>query len=93
MGNMVPAFTFTIPSIHDDIDLDCRLYLPPISVLAAAPQSPSAFSASSSGWHVRGAVVAHPYAPLGGSQDDWVVEALVEETVRRGFVVGTFNFR
>ena len=40
-----------------------------------------------------GAIVAHPYTPLGGSYDDAVVLAAVAEILKAGFVVGTFNFR
>ena len=38
-------------------------------------------------------MVAHPYAPLGGCYDDWIVLAVVEECMQKGLVVGTFNFR
>lgn len=41
----------------------------------------------------QGAIVAHPYAPLGGSYDDGVVQSLVSVLVAEGFTVGTFNFR
>ena len=78
-----PTFTFTIPSIHDNIPLDCRVYNPPHSVV----------SSETSTWNPRGAVVAHPYAPLGGCFDDPVVLSVVEEILKAGFVVGTFNFR
>ncbi|KZF26191.1 hypothetical protein L228DRAFT_242618 [Xylona heveae TC161] len=44
-------------------------------------------------WAKRGAVIAHPYAPLGGSYDDPAVHLLASEALRAGFVVGTFNFR
>ena len=39
------------------------------------------------------AVVAHPYAPLGGNFDDRVVVNVVKVLVQNGWVVGTFNFR
>jgi len=78
-----PTFTFTIPSIHDDVILDCRVYNPPHSVL----------SSEESAWNPRGAIVAHPYAPMGGSFDDGVVLSAAAEILQEGFVVGTFNFR
>ena len=42
---------------------------------------------------IKGAIVAHPYAPLGGSYDDPVVQIAVSVLLRTGFVVGTFNLR
>jgi alpha/beta superfamily hydrolase len=39
------------------------------------------------------AIVAHPYAPLGGSYDDPIVETIAAYLLRRGFIVATFNFR
>lgn len=80
-----PSFTFTIPSIHDDIDLNCRIYNPPYSKLFSPVHD--------SPWNPRGAVVAHAYAPLGGCYDDLIVLAVVEECLKKGLVVGTFNFR
>ena len=40
-----------------------------------------------------GAIVAHPYAPLGGSFDDPVVGLVVDALLEAGVVVGTFSFR
>ncbi|KAF2814777.1 uncharacterized protein BDZ99DRAFT_184501 [Mytilinidion resinicola] len=80
-----PAFTFTIPSIHDDTPLDCRIYHP--AALLDAP------AAGSHRWTKSGTVIAHPYAPLGGSYDDHVVGMVADELLKEGFVVGTFNFR
>lgn len=40
-----------------------------------------------------GAVVAHPYAPLGGSMDDPVVDLVTAQLLDAGVTVGTFNFR
>lgn len=80
-----PSLTFTIPSIHDDSDLDCRIYNPPSTTLfPSAPEPP---------WIPRGAVITHPYAPLGGCYDDRIVLAIVEQCLINGLVVGTFNFR
>ena len=36
---------------------------------------------------------AHPYAPLGGCADDHVVDVVAGTMLRRGYLVGTFNFR
>ena len=80
-----PTFTFTIPSVHDDTPLDCRIYSPPHRVLNSID--------SDEQWHARGAVFAHPYAPLGGCFDDGVVLSVTAEVLKQGFVVGTFNFR
>lgn len=73
-----PTLTFTIPSIHDDIVLDCRIY------------HPDNLSAK---WQKKVAIVAHPYAPLGGCYDDPVVDIVASSILKQGFVVGTFNFR
>ncbi|KAF2025616.1 hypothetical protein EK21DRAFT_75961 [Setomelanomma holmii] len=37
--------------------------------------------------------MAHPYAPMGGSYDDRVVGMIVDEFLKAGWIVGTFNFR
>lgn len=83
-----PLYTFTIPSVHDDTQLDCRLY---------HPDSLTDSECNSSGlkeqWLSRGIAMAHPYAPLGGSYDDRVVGIVLEEFLKAGWVVGTFNFR
>ena len=79
-----PVSTLTIPSIHDDTPLDCRLYHP-------RELSSDKFVASS--WQKRGAIFAHPYGPLGGCYDDPVVLSVVTELLKHGFIVGTFNFR
>ena len=80
-----PAFSFTIPSVHDDVPLDCRVYHP-------TKFSPSGV-ASHEIWQKKGAIVAHPYGPLGGCYDDPVVRVVATEMLKSGFVVGTFNFR
>lgn len=76
-----PHFTFTIPSVHDDTLLSCRLYLPRKHFVSGEGQAPKA------------AIVAHPYAPLGGCYDDPVVNSVGVLLSRAGYVVGTFNFR
>lgn len=79
-----PALTLTLPSLHDGLPLDCRIYHP-LALAAANPRAPPFLR--------HAAVVAHPYAPLGGSYDDPIVEAVAALLLRRGFVVVTFNFR
>ncbi|KAF1838811.1 hypothetical protein BDW02DRAFT_488267 [Decorospora gaudefroyi] len=79
-------YSFTIPSIHDDTTLDCRIYHPD------ALSKPT-YSDKSVQWKRRGIVMAHPYAPMGGSYDDRVVSIVVEEFLKTGWIVGTFNFR
>ncbi|PHH75086.1 hypothetical protein CDD80_2637 [Ophiocordyceps camponoti-rufipedis] len=44
-------------------------------------------------WSGNAAIMAHPYAPMGGCYDDAVVEAIVAQLLEAGFLVGTFNFR
>lgn len=78
-----PSFFFTIPSVHDGGKLQCRIYLPGwLQIIESAPAH-----------SVRGAIVAHPYAPLGGCYDDPVVGFLSRELIQQGYIVGTFNFR
>ncbi|KAI0018543.1 Alpha/Beta hydrolase protein [Xylariomycetidae sp. FL0641] len=76
-----PSLSFVLPSLHDGTPLDCRVYHPAV---LSGPLSP---------WPGHAAVVAHPYAPLGGCFDDPVVALLAAVLVQRGFVVATFNFR
>lgn len=78
-----PALSITIPSIQDDVTLECRIYHP--LSLSANPRAPT--------WRKHAAIVAHPYAPLGGCFDDAVVETVSAILLGQGFLVGTFNFR
>jgi len=80
-----PTLSFTIPSIHDDTVLQCRVYHP----TCLAPTSISQITA----WNKKAAIVAHPYAVLGGCYDDPVVDIVSSTILEQGFVVGTFNFR
>ncbi|KAJ5041552.1 uncharacterized protein L3040_005135 [Drepanopeziza brunnea f. sp. 'multigermtubi'] len=80
-----PTLSFTIPSIQEDVALDCRVYHP----ASLAPTSISHCTA----WNKKAAIVAHPYAPLGGSYDDPVVGIIADLLLKQNFVVGTFNFR
>ena len=77
-----PTVSFTIPSLHDTTVLSCRVY------------HPDSLSAPVRGeWAGQVAVFAHPYAPLGGSADDGMVSMVSVTLLRRGYLVGTFNFR
>lgn len=80
-----PTLTFTIPSIQDNVLLDCRVYHP-------TSLTPTAKSHCTE-WNRKAAIVAHPYAPLGGSYDDPIVEIIASLLLKENFVVGTFNFR
>lgn len=74
-----PSSAFTIPSIHDDLELDCRVYYPRYCDN-----------------HFFGrtfAILAHPYATLGGCYDDPVVGLAGSTLLQNGVTVGTFNFR
>lgn len=96
-----PTLTLTLPSIHDGTPLDCRIYLPP-SILAVATGGSSSFSSASSSdarlprWRGHAAIVAHPYAPMGGSYNDPIVKMVTQTLLSSpssSFVVATFNFR
>lgn len=76
-----PNCSFVIPSIHDDLELDCRVYYP-----RRTEQNVRLFG--------RGfAIFAHPYAPLGGSYDDPVVGLAAGVLLQHGLFLVTFNFR
>ncbi|KAL5117651.1 hypothetical protein ACEQ8H_004399 [Pleosporales sp. CAS-2024a] len=81
-------YSFTIPSTHDDTPLDCRVYHP--DTLQPTRSSPLRSRAHD---RIRGIVMAHPYAPMGGSYDDRIVSIVVAEFLTAGWIVGTFNFR
>ncbi|OTB19182.1 hypothetical protein K445DRAFT_314055 [Daldinia sp. EC12] len=81
-----PSLSFTLPSIHDNTKLDCRIYHPHHS-------NEQLLSHSDPSWPRHAAVVAHPYAPLGGSYDDPIVHLVASTLLHLGFVVATFNFR
>src|ERR1700758_2019638 len=76
-----PEYSFTIPSINDDTTLDCRL-----SPQNQHPESDLLYA-------TKAAIVAHPYAPLGGCYDDPVVASIGKVLLKAGYIVGTFNFR
>jgi len=83
-----PRFSCTIPSIHDDTPLSVRIYHPDV---LSTPLSSD--SVNGTRWRKKGIVMAHPYAPMGGSYDDRIVSIVVDEFLKAGWVVGTFNFR
>ncbi|KAI7175114.1 hypothetical protein KC343_g13976 [Hortaea werneckii] len=78
-----PVYAFTLPSCNDDTPLACRVYHPNHPWLET-PDSQT---------EPRGAVIAHPYAPLGGSYDDAVVLSVTDTLIDEGYIVLTFNFR
>ncbi|KAL7939296.1 Alpha/Beta hydrolase protein [Trichoderma chlorosporum] len=83
-----PSFTLTIPSIHDGTALECRVYHPAsFSVGARNIQHGEA------PWKRHAAVFAHPYAPMGGNFDDGLVDIVASQLLRKGYLLGTFNFR
>ncbi|KAI5274953.1 hypothetical protein E4T47_02062 [Aureobasidium subglaciale] len=82
MADNIPAYCFTIPSVSDSTILDCRIYHP------VSFQDPTTYQPNK-----KAALIAHPYAPLGGCMDDPVVMTVVEQLLELGFIVGTFNFR
>jgi len=81
-----PVYSFTIPSLHDDTALDCRIYHP-------TTLYDSINGSDDTRGTLRGGVIGHPYAPLGGSFEDGVVLSVAQCLVKQGFIVGTFNFR
>lgn len=78
-----PSLNLQIPSLHDSLPLDARIYLPPIYT-TPTPSTP---------WSRKVAIIAHPYAPLGGCYDEFVVLRLAAALLKTGWVVATFNFR
>lgn len=86
MAEPNPEYSFSLPSLADDTPLKCRVYHP-------GDLENRLGSVNSSGDPIKGAVIAHPYAPLGGSYDDAVVLSTTETLLSQGYVVGTFNFR
>lgn len=80
-----PSLSLTIPSIHDDTVLDCRIYSP--------PRFGAHLKSQAGQWRKKAAIVAHPYAPLGGCYDDPVVDNIACGFLQQGYFVGTFNFR
>ncbi|KAF2102441.1 hypothetical protein NA57DRAFT_20363, partial [Rhizodiscina lignyota] len=80
-----PALSFSIPSIFDEISLDCRIYHP------SSP--PNGDQEPARNWTNTAVIIAHPYAPLGGCYDVPVLTCLCSVLLKEGVTVGTFNFR
>lgn len=78
-----PVYAFTLPSLNDDTPLACRIYHPNNLLLHTLDSRIG----------ISGAVIAHPYAPLGGSYDDAVVLSVTETLINEGYIVVTFSFR
>ncbi len=76
-----PNFAFTVPSVHDDTILSCRLYVPRKQLLVGSTHA------------LKAAIVAHPYAPLGGCYDDPIVDNVGGVLLKAGYAICTFNFR
>ncbi|KAF2643233.1 hypothetical protein P280DRAFT_394369 [Massarina eburnea CBS 473.64] len=91
-----PRFTCTIPSICDDLPLNVRIYHPEC---LSRPTSKNYVAGMDDGgdsedhWPKKGIIMAHPYAPMGGSYDDRVVGIVLDEFLGKGWIVCTFNFR
>ncbi|KMP07042.1 hypothetical protein CIRG_06723 [Coccidioides immitis RMSCC 2394] len=83
MDLIPPSYSFTIPSLYDAVHLECRLFHSPRSVHARGKRKVEK----------KAAIVAHPYAPLGGCFDDPIVGVITDELLQAGYVVGTFNLR
>lgn len=83
MTENTPVYCFTIPSVSDGTLLDCRIYHPVSLQDAQSTQQRTR----------KAALIAHPYAPLGGSMDDAVVTTIVDQLLDLDFVVASFNFR
>ncbi|DAA77890.1 TPA_exp: Uncharacterized protein A8136_5593 [Trichophyton benhamiae CBS 112371] len=78
-----PTHQFKIPSVYDGVLLQCRIYHPDY---AQGTDRNTVYK-------TKGAMIAHPYAPLGGCYDDPVIAVVASELLRAGYVVGTFNLR
>ncbi|KAI9807926.1 MAG: hypothetical protein M1825_005232 [Sarcosagium campestre] len=77
MAKDIFTHNFTFPSLYDGLELECRLQL----------------HRQHKNGQSKGAVFAHPYAPLGGTFDDGVVKTVTRELLNQGYIVTTFNFR
>ncbi|EFR05405.1 hypothetical protein MGYG_08417 [Nannizzia gypsea CBS 118893] len=78
-----PTHQFKIPSLYDGGLLQCRIYHG--DCWRDLDMKPTC--------RIKGAMIAHPYAPLGGCYDDPVVAVVGSEFLRAGYIVGTFNLR
>ncbi|EWC44469.1 hypothetical protein DRE_06737 [Drechslerella stenobrocha 248] len=78
-----PVLTLMVPTGSHDLNVEARIYHP--------AEFPADYGRDARARR-KAAVVAHPYASLGGSWDDPVVLALVGVLTGRGWIVATFNF-
>lgn len=76
-----PSGSFSIPSIHDDTLLECRIYHSRLS------------SRAHKHYETKIATITHPYAPLGGCFDDHVLQVAGLEFLKQGYILALFNFR
>lgn len=89
---------FQISSLYDKTKLDCCIRDHQITTQANLNTLPPQCDNRSSDIALKkhticGAIIAHPYAPLGGSFYDPIVTAVGELFLQKGFIVGVFNFR
>ena len=73
-----PNKSFQLLSLHDSLQLQCRVYFPSRQTQLNT---------------LKVAIIAHPYAPLGGCYDDPVVGLLGRTMLKQAYIVVTFNFR
>lgn len=92
---ITPLLSLKVPSLHDSKLLQARIYLPNELYEKGGNIHTKTIAAIRRVWckNKRVAVVAHPYATLGGNYNDHVVLHTVEALVKSGWAVGTFNFR
>ena len=76
-----PTYSFSVPSLYDGLEIQCRIYHP---YPGREAESCAPFKA---------AIVGHPYAPMGGSFDVPVVVHVSRTLVKAGYIVATINFR
>ncbi|KAF8429018.1 Alpha/Beta hydrolase protein [Tirmania nivea] len=94
---LTPSLSIKVPSLYDYKLLETRIYIPHQELQHA--KSVLDISDPRDGrrraWfrNKKAAVVAHPYATLGGNYNDNVVMNVVNALLQRGWVVATFNFR
>ena len=72
------AMDIKIPSLHDGTEICGRIFRPGKFPMLE---------------NIKAAIIAHPYAPLGGNQDDYVVRSVRDNLLGKDFFVCTFNFR
>ncbi|KAL9026775.1 MAG: hypothetical protein Q9196_004616 [Gyalolechia fulgens] len=85
-----PTYEFYLPSLYDDTALACRIYTLPENYFGGSTGDDTT---GKKPWTPLGAVVAHPWARIGGSFNDPTVRHILAELLRLGFTVGTFNLR